>query len=66
MTDKQSLIFFCSFTAITFSMLGWFCISLLSPNEHIWFISVPMMIFIAIVEIYLMVETLYKEKQNDR
>ena len=58
MADKQSLIFTCSTLATTFSLLGWLCISYLSPNPHIWWLSVPMIIFIAIVEVYIMAEAI--------
>ena len=64
MTDKQSLIFFCSFTAITFSMLGWLCISYLSPNPYIWWLSVPMIFFIAIVEVYIMTEAIDRSRDD--
>lgn len=49
MTDKQSLIFLCSFVAI----IGWLSINLLSPNKCIWVISIPIIIFIAAVETYV-------------
>ena len=65
MTNKQSLIFTCSFVATTFSLLGWLRVSYLSPNPYIWWLSVPMMIFIAIVEAYIMTEALGRNK-NDR
>ena len=63
MTDKQSLIFMCSLTAMTFSLLGWLCASYLSLNPYIWWISVPMMIFIAAVDSYLLTETLERNRQ---
>ncbi len=47
MTNKQSLIFTCSIVATTFSLLGWLCISFLSPNKCIYVISIPIIIFIA-------------------
>ena len=65
MTDKQSLIFLCSFVAITLSLIGWLDISFLSPNKYIWIISIPIMISIAIVEAYIMTEALGRNK-NDR
>lgn len=65
MTNKQSLIFTCSFVAITFSLLGWLCISYLSPNPHIWWLSVPIIIFIAIVEAYITTEAI-ERNSNDR
>ena len=58
MTDKQSLIFTCSVLATTFSLLGWLCISYLSPNPYIWWLSVPMVLFIATVEVYIMTEAI--------
>lgn len=64
MTDKQSLIFTCSVLAITFSLLGWLCISYLSPNPYIWWLSVPMIIFIAIVEAYIMTEAIDGSKDD--
>lgn len=64
MTDKQSLIFTCSVLAITFSLLGWLCISYLSPNPHIWWLSVPMVIFIAIVESYIMTEAIDRNRDD--
>ena len=65
MTDKQSLIFLCSFVAITLSLIGWLDISFLSPNKYIWIISIPIMISIAIGEAYIMTEALGRNK-NDR
>ncbi len=64
MTNKQSLIFTCSFIAITFSLLGWLCISYLSPNPHIWFLSVPISIFIAIVEVCIMTEAIERNRDD--
>lgn len=64
MTDKQSLIFTCSFIAITFSLLGWLCVSYLSPNPYIWWISVPMILFIAIVEAYIMTEAIDRNRDD--
>ena len=65
MTNKQSLIFTCSIVATTFSLLGWLCISFLSPNKCIYIISMPIIIFIAIVEVYIMTEAL-ERNSNDR
>ena len=64
MTDKQSLIFMCSLTSTTFSLLGWLCVSYLSPNPYIWWISVPMIIFIAIVESYVMTEAMERNRDD--
>ena len=64
MTDKQSLIFTCSFVATTFSLLGWLCASFLSPNKYIWIISVPIIFFIAIVQTYLLIETLERNRDD--
>lgn len=64
MTNKQSLIFTCSFIATTFSLLGWLCISYLSPNPFIWCITVPMIIFIAIVEVYVMAEAIDRNRDD--
>lgn len=64
MTNKQSLIFTCSVLAITFSLLGWLCISYLSPNPYIWWLSVPMVIFIAIVEGYIMTEAIDRNRDD--
>ena len=65
MTNKQSLIFTCSFVATTFSLLGWLCISFLSLNKYVWIISIPIIIFIAIVEAYIMPEAL-ERNSNDK
>lgn len=64
MTNKQSLIFMCSLTTTTFSLLGWLCVSYLSPNLYIWWISVPIMIFIATVDAYLLTEALERNKDD--
>lgn len=64
MTNKQSLIFTCSFIATTFSLLGWLCLGLLSPNQDIWWLIVPMIIFIAIVEIYVMTEAIDRNRDD--
>lgn len=64
MTNKQSLIFTCSFIAINFSLLGWLCASELSPNPYVWFISVPIIIFIAIVECYVMTEAMERNRDD--
>lgn len=64
MTDKQSLIFMCSLTSTTFSLLGWLCVSYLSPNPYIWWLSVPMIIFIAIVEAYIMTEAIERNRDD--
>ena len=64
MTNKQSLIFTCSFIATTFSLLGWLCISYLSPNPYIWWLTVPMIIFIAIVEVYVMTEAIDRNRDD--
>ena len=64
MTNKQSLIFLCSFVAITFSLIGWLDISFLSPNKYIWIISIPIMISIAIVEAYIMTEAIDRNRDD--
>lgn len=64
MTNKQSLIFTCSFVAVTFSLFGWLCASELSPNPYVWFISIPIIIFIAVVETYLMTEALERNRDD--
>lgn len=64
MTNKQSLIFLCSFVAITFSLIGWLDISFLSPNKYIWIISIPIMISIAIVETYIMTEAIDRNRDD--
>ena len=64
MTDKQSLIFMCALTAATFSLLGWLCVSYLSPNPYIWWLSIPMIIFIAIVEVYIMTEAIDRNRDD--
>ena len=61
MTNKQRLIFTCSFVATTFNLLGWLCASFLSPNKYIWVISVPMMLFIAAVDVYIMTVALERK-----
>ena len=64
MTDKQSLIFLCSFVAITFSLIGWLNVSFLSPNKHIWIISIPIIIFIAIVEVCVTTEAIDRSRDD--
>lgn len=64
MTNKQSLIFLCSFVAITFSLIGWLNIGFLSPNKYIWIISIPIMISIAIVEAYIMTEAIDRNRDD--
>ena len=64
MTNKQSLIFLCSFVAITLSLIGWLNISFLSPNKYIWIISIPIMISIAIVEAYITTEAIYRNRDD--
>lgn len=64
MTNKQSLIFLCSFVAITLSLIGWLDISFLSPNKYIWIISIPIMISIAIVEAYIMTEAIDRNRDD--
>ena len=61
MTNKQCLIFTCSFVATVFSLLGWLCVSFLSPNKYIWVISVPMMLFIAVVDVCIMTAALERK-----
>ena len=64
MTNKQCLIFTCFFVATTFSLLGWLCISYLSPSRYIWTISVPIALFIAISNAYIVTEALEKEESR--
>ena len=64
MTNKQSLIFTCSFVATTFSLLGWLCISFSSLNKYVWIIGIPIIIFIAIVEAYIMTEALERNRDD--
>ena len=64
MTNKQSLIFLCSFVAITFSLIGWLDVSFLSPNKYIWIISIPIIISIAIVEAYITTEAIYRNRDD--
>lgn len=64
MTNKQSLIFLCSFVAITFSLIGWLNIGFLSPNKYIWIIIMPIIIFIAIVEVYIMTEAIERNSNG--
>ena len=63
MTNKQSLIFLCSFIAITFSLIGWLNIGFLSPSKYIWIISIPIMISIAIIEAYIMTEAIDRNRK---
>ena len=64
MTNKQSLIFLCSFVAITLSLIGWLDISFLSPNKYIWIIIMPIIIFIAIVETYITTEAIDRNRDD--
>ena len=64
MTDKQSLIFTGSFVTTTFSLLGWLCISYLNPSRYIWIISIPIALFIAISNAYIVTEALEKEESR--
>ena len=64
MTDKPSLIFISSLLATAFSLLAWLDISYLSPNPHIWWLSVPMIIFITIVEGYIMTEAIDRSRDD--
>lgn len=64
MTNKQSLIFLYSFVAITFSLIGWLNIGFLSPNKYIWIISIPIIIFIAIVETYITTEAIDRNRDD--
>ena len=66
MTNKQSLIFLCSFVAITFSFIGWLNVSFLSPNKYIWVISIPIIIFIAAVEAYVTTEAIFRSRDDDK
>ena len=45
--------FLFGFCTITFSELGWLCSSLLSPNKFVWVLSIPIMLFIAMVGAYM-------------
>lgn len=64
MTNRQSLIFLCSFVAITFSLIGWLNVSFLSPNKYIWVISIPIIIFIAAVEAYVTTEAIFRSRDD--
>ena len=64
MTNKQSLIFLCSFVAITFSLIGWLNMAFLSHNKYIWSIIMPIMIFIAIVETYITTEAIDRNRDD--
>lgn len=64
MTDKQSLIFARSFVATTFSLLGWLGVSYLSLNPYIWWLSIPIIIFIAIVDAHIMTEALERNSKR--
>ena len=64
MTNNQSLIFLCSFVAITFSLIGWLNIGFLSPNKYIWIIIMPIIIFIAIVETYITTEAIDRNRDD--
>lgn len=64
MTNKQSLIFLCSFVAITLSLIGWLDVSFLSPNKYIWIIIMPIIIFIAIVETYITTEAIDRNRDD--
>ena len=65
MTNKQSLIFLSSMISTTFSLLGWLVISMSSSTPYIWFLSVPIIIFITIVACYVMTEAIERNR-NDR
>ena len=64
MINKQSLIFLCSFVAIVFSQIGWLNVGCLSPNKHIWVISVPIIIFITIVEVYVTTKVIDRSRDD--
>ena len=60
MTDKQSLVFACSFVAATSSLLGWLCV-----NRNLnWWLGVPIIIFIAIVAGYIMTEAIDRNRDD--
>ena len=64
MTNKQSLIFTCSFISIVFSLFGWLLTSHLSPNKDILIISIPIIIFITMVEVYIMTEAIERNRDD--
>jgi len=55
MDNKKSLKFLVGFTSTTFSLLGYLCAGLLSPNPFIWWLVIPLMLLITVVDVLMMV-----------
>lgn len=55
MNNKKSLKFLAGFTSTTFSLLGYSCAGLLSPNPFVWWLVIPLMLLVAIVNTLMMV-----------
>lgn len=54
MDNKKSLKFLAGYCSTTFSILGYVCASLLSPNPYIWWLTIPLIIFIAIIDVLML------------
>ena len=60
---QKSLKFLLGFVSTSFSLLGYLCAGLLSPNPFVWWLAIPLMLLIAIVDTLMMVAWIDEDNQ---
>lgn len=58
MDNKKSLkflAFLAGYCSTAFSALGYVCASMLSPNPFIWWLTIPLIIFIVITDVLMLI-----------
>lgn len=55
MDNKKSLKFLAGYCSTAFSALGYVYVSMLSPNPFIWWLTIPLIIFIVITDVLMLI-----------
>ena len=55
MDNKKSLKFLVGYCSTALSDLGYVCASMLSPNPFIWWLTIPLIIFIVITDVLMFI-----------
>lgn len=66
MNNKRALRFTAGYTATAFSGLGWICAGDLSQNPHIWYLVIPLVIFIVCIHTFAMITWIDEDNNADK
>lgn len=58
--NKKSLKFLAGYCSTAFSGLGFVCASMLSPNPFIWWLTIPLIIFITVTDVLMLIDWMDK------